>query len=123
MSKWCVCQDHEVTECSLDFRPGGKWSTTYKAPSGDEHKFYGEMGEIVKDEKIVRTFIFCEYPDFPSVETLTLTQNGETTTLRVHALHLTREARDGMMASGMEHGTIECWDKLDLLLEELHATV
>ena len=58
-------------------------------------------------------------PDGVCLETVTFEDLGDGRT-RATSLSVvdTMESRDGMIASGMEHGVVEGYEKLDALLAE-----
>lgn len=84
---------------------------------GTEFGFYGSFHEVRPDERIVQTFTYEDEPDGVSLETATFAQLGENWT-RVTMLSVfeSLEARDGIVASGMEVGVVEGFEKLDDLL-------
>ena len=51
-----------------------------------------------------------------SVETATFEDLGDRTKVTTHSLFHTTEERDGMLASGMEGGMNETYERLDELL-------
>jgi hypothetical protein len=66
---------------------------------------------------IVQTFTFEGQPDSVALERLTLTELGDgRTRLEVTSLVDSFEARDAMVASGMEVGIREGYERLDELL-------
>ena len=79
--------------------------------------FYGSFHEVRPDERIVWTFTWEGMPDGVSLETVTFTDLGDGRT-RVTALSVvdTFEAREAILASGMDVGVNEGYDKLDELL-------
>ena len=81
--------------------------------------FYGSFHEARPNERLVQTFTWEGMPDGVSLDTMTFTDLGDGRT-RVSALSVLEsfEARDGMVASGMEAGVFEGYAKLDALLAE-----
>ena len=69
------------------------------------------------NERLVQTFTYEGYPDGVSLETMTLEDLGDGRT-RIVGLSVvdSMEARDMMLASGMEVGVVEGYEKLDELL-------
>lgn len=119
-AKWWGCETMEMVDCSMDFRVGGEWRRKLKMPDGSVHPFCGEFLEIERPEKITQTFIYDVdfIRDFPSTETMILTEREGRTTLTATVRHLTKEARDGHVNSGMEAGSRETYDRLEALLAE-----
>lgn len=102
-----------------DARTGGSYH--YSAWQDDEKiaSFYGSFHELRPNERLVQTFTYEGVPDGVCLETMTFEDLGEGRT-RVTGISVidTMEARDAMIASGMEHGVVEGYEKLDALLTE-----
>lgn len=79
--------------------------------------FYGSFHEVRPAERIVWTFTWEGMPDGVSLETITFTDLGDGRT-RLTSLSVVDsfEAREAMLASGMDVGVNEGFDKLDELL-------
>jgi uncharacterized protein YndB with AHSA1/START domain len=106
----------------FEFRVGGKWRYVTQRPDGSETiVFHGTYKDIVAPERIVNTFAvegLAEESDLLT-ETHTFEERGERTFYRAVADLGTLEARDGVVAGGMEVGAREALDQLDELLAEL----
>ena len=100
----------------FDCRPGG----AYRYVSTDENGEYGFRGcfhDVRDGEVIVQTFSFDGYPDSVALERLTLEAlPGGRTRLTATSLVDSFEARDAFVASGMEQGVVEGYERLDALL-------
>lgn len=110
---------HELTTTIVDWdcRTGGAWSIRQTDGGGDEFDFYGSFHEIRPDQLIVQTFTFAGFPDGVSLERLTFDDlGGGRSRLTTVSLVDTFEGRDAMIASGMETGVREGYEKLDDLL-------
>lgn len=85
---------------------------------GQEYAFRGTFPEI-SERRLVQTFCFEEMPEAIALETMTFEDLGDGRT-RLHAFSLcdSFEARDGMLASGMDVGVHEGYAKLDGLLRD-----
>jgi uncharacterized protein YndB with AHSA1/START domain len=79
--------------------------------------FFGSFHEVRPNERLVQTFTWEGMPDGVSLDTMTFTDLGDART-RVTALSIVDsfEAREAIMASGMEVGVIEGYEKLDAIL-------
>lgn len=104
---------------------GGSWrfvNTRTGDQGTEEFAFYGSFHEV-RPDRIVQTFTFEGMPDSVSLETLTFEDLGDGWT-RLHAQSLVDsfEAREGMLASGMEVGIQEGYESLDALVAEGLAT-
>ena len=82
--------------------------------------FFGSFHEIRPGQRLVQTFTWDGAPDGVSLETVTFTDLGDGHT-RVETLAVVSsfETRDAILASGMETGVIEGYEKLDDLLATL----
>ena len=120
--RWWGVRSDTMTTCEVDFRVGGKWRFVLSNAGGGGCAFNGEFREIVRPERIVQTSEFEEMPGHISLETMTLHEHLGRTTMTALCVFDTREDRDGMLASGMEEGVGESYDRLEqLLAEQLQA--
>ena len=103
----------------MDVRAGGSWRFVTRGPDGGENAFRGTYREIVAPERIVQTFEWEGMPGHVSVETATFEDLGDKTKMTGVSIFHTPEERDGMIASGMEGGMNETFNRLDEVLERL----
>jgi uncharacterized protein YndB with AHSA1/START domain len=115
IKRWWGPRDAEL-DCQLDFRPGGSYRYVQRTPDGQEFAFRGEIREVEPPRRVVQTFEFEMMPGHVAVETLTLDEQGGKTTITSHAVYQSKEDRDGIIASGMESGAAESYDRLAELL-------
>jgi len=115
-TQWIGPRDIEMRVEQWDARTGGSYR--YVHGRGDEeYGFYGSFHEVRPNERIVQTFGFDGWPDAVSLEILTLEDLGSgRTRLRGQSIVESIEARDAMLASGMESGVVQGYEKLDDLL-------
>lgn len=115
MRQWWGRRQDTMAACDIDFRTGGQWRIVSRDEDGNELAFFGEYGTIVEPERIDWTFGFEGMEGDPGPETLTLEEldGGRRTLLRSRSYLPSREALDAMIASGMEHGAAETWDRLE----------
>jgi uncharacterized protein YndB with AHSA1/START domain len=100
----------------MDPREGGRWCYLMRDGDGGESRFRGVYREVSPPERIVQTFEWDGMPGHVSLETMELEDLGERTrAVNVSVFHLPEE-RDGMLASGMERGLNETYERLDELL-------
>ena len=118
LSNWWGPRDTKVLDCEVDFRPGGSWKVVLDHAEGPI-TFFGEYLEIVPPEKISWTFGFNDEPGGP--ETYVFEEHDGKTTITSKATFPSREARDAVLATGMEKGAAETYDRLDEYLEALAA--
>jgi uncharacterized protein YndB with AHSA1/START domain len=103
----------------FDCRTGGAWR--YSATDDDfEARFFGAFHEVRTDERIVQTFTYEGFPDGVALETATFEDlGGGRSRVTSTSLVDSFEGRDAFVASGMETGVVEGYEKLDELLETL----
>jgi uncharacterized protein YndB with AHSA1/START domain len=114
--QWWGGRESTTTVDQMDLRPGGRWRFVSRDAAGHEFAFRGEYREITPPARIVQTFEWEELPGHISVETMTLEEENGQTRMTVTSRFETVEDRDGMLASGMEEGARETWDRLAELL-------
>jgi uncharacterized protein YndB with AHSA1/START domain len=113
--QWIGPRNTEMRIDHYDCRTGGSYR--YVAISdGIEYGFFGSFHEVRPSELIVQTFTFEGEPDGVTLERLVLEDLGDgRTRLTSTSLIDSFEARDAMLASGMEVGVREGYEKLDEL--------
>jgi uncharacterized protein YndB with AHSA1/START domain len=107
--------------CEIDLRVGGTYRYVWKKETdGTTMGMGGVYREIVRPERIVSTERFDEawYPG-EGLGTLVLTEQGGKTTLTQTMVYESREARDGILKSGMESGVAASYDRLEPLLASM----
>ncbi|HEV2891371.1 MAG TPA: SRPBCC family protein [Frankiaceae bacterium] len=114
-AQWCGPHGLEMTVEEWDCRDGGAWRFTHRRGE-EEHRFRGCFHEVRPNESIVQTFAYEGWPSV-SLERLTLEDlgNGRTRLVGV-SMAESFEARDAFVASGMETGVREGYERLDALL-------
>jgi uncharacterized protein YndB with AHSA1/START domain len=114
--RWLGPRDLVMALDRWDCRTGGEYR--YLHTRGDEaYGFHGSFHEVRPDEVIVQTFTFDGAPDSVALERMTFEDLGDGRT-RLVGLSLVDsfEARDAFVASGMEHGVREGYERLDEVL-------
>jgi uncharacterized protein YndB with AHSA1/START domain len=103
----------------LDVRPGGQWRYIQVDEEGNESAFHGEYSEVKAPEKLVHTFIYEPMPEHVATEHVTFEDHGNKTRIVDLMSFSSKEARDGMVQSGMESGSAELFDRFEeMLLKE-----
>lgn len=114
--RWLGPRDVEMDVDHHDCRTGGSWRFIHRR-GDEEYRFFGSFHEVRPDELIVQTFTFEGAPDSVALERLELEGLGDgRTRLVATSLVDSFEGRDAMVASGMEVGVREGYEKLDELL-------
>jgi uncharacterized protein YndB with AHSA1/START domain len=100
----------------FDCRTGGSYRYVHTA-NGEEYGFHGCFHEVRPSEVIVQTFTFEGFPDAVALERLVLEDLGDgRSRLTATSLVDSFEGRDAFLASGMETGVREGYERLDALL-------
>lgn len=99
---------------------GGAYRYIHSGDDGVEHAFYGSFHEVREPDRMVQTFTYEGFPEGVSLDTLALEDlGGGRTRLVVTSVVESIELRDMMLASGMETGVNEGYEKLDELLASM----
>jgi uncharacterized protein YndB with AHSA1/START domain len=116
--KWCGPRDLTMTIEKWEPRAGGSYKFTHQR-DGHKYAFLGVNHEVVEPERIIGTFEFDGLPE-PGHVLLGTTRfeelPGGRTRLVHQSLFQSVEDRDGMIASGMERGVNDGYEKLDEIL-------
>jgi uncharacterized protein YndB with AHSA1/START domain len=114
--QWLGPRRHEMRIDRYDCRTGGSYRYVHVS-DGDEFGFFGSFHEVRPSELIVQTFTFEGVPDGVALERLVFEDLGDGhTRLTATSLVETFESRDAWIASGMEGGVRESYERLDELL-------
>lgn len=117
VAQWNGPRGLDMRVRTWDARTGGEWSYVHITPDGQEYGFHGCFHELRPDSVIVQTFTFEGFPDGVALERLELEDlGGGRTRLTATSLVDSFEGRDAMVASGMETGIVEGYERLDDLL-------
>jgi len=106
--------------CEVDLKVGGGFRFVLRGPDGRDMGMRGVYREIVPPERSVHMESYDDYPGESQVTAVFVEQDGKTT-LNATVLYPSREVRDAVIKSGMEHGAAESYDKLAELLASAEA--
>jgi len=112
VTRWLGPREVEMRLIAYDARPGGAYRYVHRDAEGDEHGFHGVFHTVTPDERIIQTFEYEGMPDVVSLDSATFEDLGGRTRLRTRSVFPTVEARDAMIASGMERGILDSMDRL-----------
>jgi uncharacterized protein YndB with AHSA1/START domain len=121
MKQWWGCGFTTDVTIEMDVRVGGSYRFAGKSPDGTLVPFKGEYIEIDPPNRVVFTEIFdVDFArDKPSVITTTFTEANGKTTMNVLCRYDSKETRDIVLASGMEHGAAAGYDKIEEMAREI----
>jgi uncharacterized protein YndB with AHSA1/START domain len=117
--QWIGPKGYDVRLDKWDARTGGSYRYASVQDGEEIAAFYGSFHEVRPNQRLVQTFTWEGMPDGVSLETMTFEDLGDGRT-RVVGLSVVDsfEGRDAIMASGMEVGVNEGYEKLDALLAQ-----
>lgn len=114
--RWLGPSRHEMVVDHWDCRSGGSYRYVHRS-DGNEYGFNGCFHLVRPSELIIQTFTFEGMPDDVALERLTLVDLGDgRTRLEATSLVDSFAGRDAFLASGMEEGVQEGYQRLDALL-------
>ena len=113
--QWWGRRADTTTIDKMDVREGGEWRFVSDGPDG-KHGFRGVYRVIRPPEFLEQTFEWEGMPGHVVVEATTFEDVDGRTKVTTRSLFHTGEERDGMLASGMETGASESYERLDELL-------
>jgi uncharacterized protein YndB with AHSA1/START domain len=115
LKRWFGPRGWSMPVCEVDLRVGGGFRFVLRSPDGRDMGMRGVYREITPPERSVHKESFDDFPGESQVTT-TLVEEGGRTTLTATVLYPSREVRDAVISSGMEHGAAESYDKLAEML-------
>jgi uncharacterized protein YndB with AHSA1/START domain len=117
VARWLGPRNSEIRIDGWDARTGGSYRYASVRDGEEVAAFYGSFHEIRPTERLVQTFTWEGMPDGVSLDTMTFEDlgNGRTRVIGVSVVD-SLESRDAIMASGMDVGVNEGYEKLDEIL-------
>lgn len=115
LKRWFGPHGWSLAVCEVDFRVGGGFRFVLRGPNGREMGMRGVYREITPPERSVHMESFDDYPGESQVTAVFVEQGGKTT-MTATVLYESKEVRDAVIKSGMEHGAAETYDRLAELL-------
>ena len=103
----------------FDVRHGGRWRYVSRDVDGTVYAFHGVFHGDPSLDGITLTFEYDGAPGHVSLDTANFEDRGGKTVLRLSSVFQSVEARDAMIASGMESGINEGMGRLDELIATL----
>jgi uncharacterized protein YndB with AHSA1/START domain len=115
LKRWFGPRGWTLAVCEVDLRVGGGFRFVLRGPDGREMGMRGVYREI---DAPVRSVHMESFDDFPgeSQVTATFVEDSGKTTMTAVVLYPSKEVRDAVLKSGMEHGAAESYDKLAEML-------
>ena len=122
LKRWFGPRGFSLTTCEVDFRVGGGFRFVLKGPDGREMGMRGEYVELRPPDRSVHLESFDDFPGEPARVTTVFAEADGKTTMTVTVRSPSKEIRDAVLKSGMEHGAAETYDRLaEVLQEEMNS--
>lgn len=119
-TRWMGPRGTTVRLDRFDATTGGAFRYVVQAPDGGRWAFRGSYHQV-DDGIIVHTWEFEDEPG-PTLETLRFSDLPDgRSVLEVTSTYTSRQACDAMLASGMDAGMDEDFERLDAVVEGLEA--
>ncbi len=116
-ARWTGPRGQVIEIGEFDATMGGRWQYTTRAREGGQvYGFRGVFHTVESDALIIQTFEFDGAPGLVAIGTMTFAAVGRRTRISGREVHPSVEARDAAVASGMEYGVNEGYERLDELL-------
>ena len=122
--KWVGPKEMNMRVEKMDAVDGGSFRFVHER-SGHEYTFFGVYHDVTSPERIIGTFEFDGLPERGHV-IMGTTKFEELPNGRSRLVHQSVfqsvQDRDGMIASGIERGVNDGYEKLDALLDQMTST-
>ncbi|MGE0640080.1 MAG: SRPBCC family protein [Thermoanaerobaculia bacterium] len=119
--RWLLGPDGwSMPTCEIDLRVGGRYRYVWrKEATGAEIATGGRYLEIVEPERLASTEQFEDpWYEGESMNTIVLVESDGRTILTQTMRLASKEARDGVIATGMATGVATSYDRLERILAE-----
>jgi uncharacterized protein YndB with AHSA1/START domain len=119
LRRWYGPAGWSLIVCDIDLRNGGAWRFVVRRADGKDIGQYGVYQEVIAPERIVNTESWEDWNPGETLVTTVLEEHDGRTTFTSTMLFPTREVRDIVMKSGLEHGAREGYEKLATCLASM----
>ena len=121
LKRWFGPHGWSLRVCEVDYRVGGSFRFIMRGPDGTEMGMRGTYKEIAPPNRSVHMESFDDFPGSESQVTTVFAEKDGKTTMIATVLYPSKEVRDAVIQSGMEHGAAETYDRLAEMLESIPA--
>jgi uncharacterized protein YndB with AHSA1/START domain/DNA-binding transcriptional ArsR family regulator len=115
-AQWTGPRTMTVDNVELDATTGGRWKYEFPGEGNAMYSFFGVFHTVEPNKLIIQTFEFNLAPGQAGISSTSFEEVDPRTRLSVREVYPSVEARDAAMASGMEYGIKEGYERLDELL-------
>ena len=116
LKRWFGPRGWTLIQCEIDARIGGGFRFVLRGPDGRDLGMHGTYRELRPPEHSVHTEGFDDFPGEAVVTSKFIQEADGYTTLIATIRYASKDIRDAVIKSGMEHGAAESYDKLAELL-------
>ncbi|MEO3782602.1 SRPBCC family protein [Actinocorallia sp. B10E7] len=116
VARWLGPKDTPTKIHVWEMRTGGHYRYSSLRDGQEIASFYGSFHEVRPNERLVQTFTWEGAPDGVSLETAAFEDVDGGTRVTILSVVESMELRDQILASGMEVGVNEGFEKLDEIL-------
>jgi uncharacterized protein YndB with AHSA1/START domain len=110
VQRWLLGPDGwTMPVCEMDLRVGGGWRYVWRNGDGVEFAIQGVFREIERPARLAYTESMM---GSEALQTIVLTEEDGVTTMVSSLLYGSRTERDAAIATGMEEGTSQSYDRL-----------
>jgi uncharacterized protein YndB with AHSA1/START domain len=110
VQRWLLGPDGwTMPVCEMDLRVGGGWRYVWRNADGVEFAIQGVFREIERPARLAYTESMM---GSEALQTIVLTEEDGVTTMVSSLLYGSRTERDAAIATGMEEGTSQSYDRL-----------
>jgi len=116
LARWTGPRDQREEIVEFEATMGGRWRYVGRGAGGEAYGFRGVFHTVEPNTLIIQTFEFDGAPGVVGIGATTFEEVDGRTRLTAHEVYPSVAARDTALASGMEHGVNEGYERLDELL-------
>jgi len=116
-AQWTGPRTIKMDDVELNATAGGRWRYSFRGGEGDmQMSFFGVFHTVEPGALLIQTFEFSLAPAEVGISISRFTAVDGRTRLSVHEVYPSVEVRDAAVASGMEYGIVEGYERLDEIL-------
>jgi uncharacterized protein YndB with AHSA1/START domain len=115
-AQWQGPRTMKMDSVELDATPGGRWKYVFRGEGDVPFSFSGVFHTVEPNTLIIQTFEFNLAPGLVGIDSTTFAEVDGRTRMSLHEVYPSVESRDMAIASGMESGIKEGYERLDEIL-------
>jgi uncharacterized protein YndB with AHSA1/START domain len=115
-AQWTGPRSMTMDDVELNATPGGRWKYSFRGEGDVTFSFSGFFHSVEPNTLIIQTFEFNLAPGQVGVTSISFEEVDGRTRMSSREVYPSVETRDAAVASGMEYGIKEGYERLDELL-------